>query len=155
MSWLIGHVEKKIKSILIHEYQHNSTRVNMNQHESARIKTSPTRINTSQHESDTNQHEPNTNQHEPNTNQYESSTRQRKSSTKVRYESNSNLRNYNKLQKYLTQSFYLRLFFSGTMSALYLTAKVSSQMLYWTCLLFTLVWFLHWIVVTKRFLMPF
>ena len=49
-----------IKSILIHEYQHGSTRIN----------TSPTRINTSQHESDTNQHEStriNTSQHESKT----------------------------------------------------------------------------------------
>ena len=60
------------------------------------------------------------------------------------------------MQKYLMQSFYLWLFFSGTMSALYLTAKVSSQILYWICLLFTLVWFLHWIgVVTKRFFNAF
>ena len=44
----------KIKSILIHEYQHGSTRIN----------TSPTRINTSQHESDTNQHESTRVQHE-------------------------------------------------------------------------------------------
>ena len=138
-----------IKSILIHEYQHNSTRTNTSQHES-------TRVHHKQHESDTNQHE---------------STRVRNESTKVnrskrvldeatqvnkiRYESNLNLRIYNKLQKYLTQSFYLWLFFSGTMSVLYLTGKVSSQILYWTCLLFTLVWFLRWIVVTKRFLMPF
>ena len=41
-----------------------STRVNMNQHKSTRINTSPTRTNASQHESDTNQHESDTNQHE-------------------------------------------------------------------------------------------
>ena len=107
------------------EYQHNLTRVNTNQHESG------------------------TYQHESTRAQHESKTSQRKS-TKVRYESNSNLR-INKLQKYLTRSFYLWIFFSGTMSALYLTAKVSSQILYWVCLLFTLVWFVHLIgVVTKR-----
>ena len=108
------------------EYQHNLTRVNTNQHESGTYQQESTRA------------------------QHESETSQRKS-TKVRYESNSNLRIYNKLQKYLTRSFYLWIFFSGTMSALYLTAKVSSQILYWVCLLFTLVWFLHLIgVVTKR-----
>ena len=53
-----------IKSILIHEYQHGSTRINTNQHKSTRINTSPTRINTSQHESDTNQHESTRVQHE-------------------------------------------------------------------------------------------
>ena len=51
-----------IKPILIHECQHKSPRVNMNQykstraqHESKRIYTSPTRISTNQHESDTGQ----------------------------------------------------------------------------------------------------
>ena len=43
-----------IKSILIHEYQHKSTRVN----------TSLTRVNTTQHESNTSQHESDTSQHE-------------------------------------------------------------------------------------------
>ena len=63
-----------IKSILIHEYQHESTQVNKNeheadakqhesdtsqqestrlQHESTQINTSPTRVNTNQHESKT------------------------------------------------------------------------------------------------------
>ena len=65
---------KMIKSILIHKYQHKSTRINTNQnestrvqhestrvrHESTRINTSPTRVNTNQHESDTNQHESDT-----------------------------------------------------------------------------------------------
>ena len=79
---------KMIKSILIHECQHKSTRINTNQNESTRvqhestraqhestrvrrestrIKTSPTRVNTNQHESDTSQHKPtwiNTSQHE-------------------------------------------------------------------------------------------
>ena len=64
-------LELPVKSILIHEYQHKSTRVNTNQHESTRvwhestrvrhkstqINTSLTRVNTSQHESDTSQHE--------------------------------------------------------------------------------------------------
>ena len=103
----------------------------------------------------TNQHESGTYQHESTRAQHESKTSQRKS-TKVRYESNSNLRIYNKLQKYLTQSFYLWVFFSGTMCALYLTAMVSTQMLYWMCLLFALVRLLHWIgVVTKRFFNAF
>ena len=51
-----------IKSILIHEYQHKSTRIN----------TSPTRVNTNQNKSDTSQQESklvkqvsNTSQHEP------------------------------------------------------------------------------------------
>ena len=39
-----------IKSILIHEYQHKSTQINTNQHESytspAWVNTSPTRVNT-------------------------------------------------------------------------------------------------------------
>ena len=43
-----------IKSIIIHEYQHKSTRVNTNQHKSD---TSQHESNTSQHESDTSQHE--------------------------------------------------------------------------------------------------
>ena len=43
-----------IKSILIHEYQHNSTRDNTNQHES----------DTTQQESDTSQDESDTSQHE-------------------------------------------------------------------------------------------
>ena len=54
----------KIKSILIHEYQHKSIRVNTNEHESTRINTSltrvntsPTRVNTSQHESTRVRHE--------------------------------------------------------------------------------------------------
>ena len=67
-----------IKSILIHEYQHKSTRVNTNQHESntsqhesntvntnlTRANTSPTRVNTNQHESNTIQNESDTSQHE-------------------------------------------------------------------------------------------
>ena len=53
----------KIKSILIHEYQHKSTRVNKNQHEpdtsqheSTRVNTSPTRVNMSPTQVNTNQH---------------------------------------------------------------------------------------------------
>ena len=60
-----------IKSILIHEYQHESTRISTNQHKSdtspTRVNTSPTWVNTSQHEStriNTNQHDSNTSQHE-------------------------------------------------------------------------------------------
>ena len=49
--------EIEIKSILIHKYQHGSTRVNTNQHKSARINTSLTRINTSPTWVNTNQHE--------------------------------------------------------------------------------------------------
>ena len=41
--------------------QHESTRVNTNQHESD---TSQTRVKTNQHESDTSQHKPDTSQHE-------------------------------------------------------------------------------------------
>ena len=63
---------ERIKSILIHEYQHKSTRVNMNQHESTRINMSPTRINTNQHESIRVRHE---------------STRVRHESTPFRHES--------------------------------------------------------------------
>ena len=46
-----------IKSIIIHEYQHKSTRVNTNQHESTQINTSLTRVNTSPTRVNTNQHE--------------------------------------------------------------------------------------------------
>ena len=56
-----------IKSIIINECQHKSTRVNTNQHESDTSQHESTRINTSQHESDrvnTNQHESYTSQHE-------------------------------------------------------------------------------------------
>ena len=54
-----------IKSILIHEYQHKSTRVNTNQHESDTTQhESLTRVNTNQHESKTSQHEFDTSQHE-------------------------------------------------------------------------------------------
>ena len=55
----------KIKSILIHEYQHKSTRVNTNQHESDTTQhESLTRVNTNQHESKTSQQESDTSQHE-------------------------------------------------------------------------------------------
>ena len=59
----------RIKSILIHKYQHN-------QDESTRINASLTRINTNQHESDTSQHEFDMSHHESNTNQHESDTNQ-------------------------------------------------------------------------------
>ena len=85
-----------IKSILIHEYQHKSTRVNTNQHESTRVRHESTevrhestRINTRQHESNTSQHEStrvNTNQHESDTSQHES-TRVQHESTRVRHDS--------------------------------------------------------------------
>ena len=152
-----------IKSILIHEYQHGSTRINTSQHESTevlhqstRVNTSPTRINTSQHESDTNQRESTRVQHE--------STRVSRSPTQV-----------NKIKKVKQTLVFARRVnasqqksdmsltwiwesiinwrnisgevfiydFSGKTSALYLTAKVSSQMFYWICLLFTLAWSLH------------
>ena len=62
----------EIKSILIHEYQHKSTRVNTNQHESTRINTNQHGSNTSEYESDTSQYESNTTQHESGTSQHES-----------------------------------------------------------------------------------
>ena len=46
-----------IKSIPLHEYQHKSTRVNTNQHESDTSQHESTQVKTSQHESDTSQHE--------------------------------------------------------------------------------------------------
>ena len=75
-------IQKLIKSILIHEYQHKSTGVKKNQHESTRINTSLTRINASPTRVNTNQHQStrvnmsptqvNTNQHESNSSQHES-----------------------------------------------------------------------------------
>ena len=57
-------------SILIHKYQHKSTRVNTNQHESdtsqhesTRVNTSPTRVNTSLKRVNTSPTQVNTNQH--------------------------------------------------------------------------------------------
>ena len=61
-----------IKSILIHEYQYELTRVNTNQHKS---KASQHKSNTSQHGYIKCQHEYNTSQHESNTSQHESSAR--------------------------------------------------------------------------------
>ena len=52
---------KEIKYILIHEYQHESTRDN----------TSPTRVNTSSTWVNTNQHEPETSQHNSKMSQHE------------------------------------------------------------------------------------
>ena len=52
----------RIKSILIHEYQHESTRINTGQHES----------DTSQHKSTRVRHESNTSQHKSDTSQQES-----------------------------------------------------------------------------------
>ena len=52
IDWLREKVFKRIKSILIRNYQYKSTRVDMNQHESTRInKSPPTWFNLSQHES--------------------------------------------------------------------------------------------------------
>ena len=77
-------VWKLIKSILIHEYQHESTRINTgqhesdtSQHESTQINTSPTRVNTSPTRVNTNQHEStrvNTTATRVNTKQHESKT---------------------------------------------------------------------------------
>ena len=41
------HLYSTIKSILIHEYQHGSTRINTSQHESTRVRHESTRVNTS------------------------------------------------------------------------------------------------------------
>ena len=79
-------VWKLIKSILIHEYQHESTRINTgqhesntSQHESTQINTSPTRV---QHESTQVRHEStriNTSQHDSNTSQHEATRVQNRS----------------------------------------------------------------------------
>ena len=58
---------RKIKSILIHEYQHKSTRVNTSL---TRVNTSLTWVNTNQHESDTSLTKVNTSPTQVNTNQY-------------------------------------------------------------------------------------
>ena len=50
-----------IKSILMHEYQHKSTRINTSP---TWVNTSPTRVKTNQHESDKSQHESTQVQHE-------------------------------------------------------------------------------------------
>ena len=70
---------KMIKSILIHECQHKSTRINTNQKESTRVQHESTRAqhesDASQHESTRVQHASDTSQHEPtriNTSQHES-----------------------------------------------------------------------------------
>ena len=54
---------KNIKSLLIQECQHESTQINMNQHESSKskhesmqVRQELTRINTNQHKCDTSQH---------------------------------------------------------------------------------------------------
>ena len=49
-----------INSTLMHEYLHESTRVNTNKHEFDTNQHDPRRVNANQHESDTNQHEPKT-----------------------------------------------------------------------------------------------
>ena len=53
-----------IKSILIHEYKHKSTRANTSKHQSIRVNASPTQINMGQHKFDTSQYECDKNQHE-------------------------------------------------------------------------------------------
>ena len=57
------------KSIIIHEYQDKSARVNTNQHESTRINTSLTRINTSPTRLNTSPTRVSTNQHQSKTSQ--------------------------------------------------------------------------------------
>ena len=67
-----AHLHYIIKSILIHEYQHESTRIN----------TGPTRVDTSQHKSTRvqhEQHESDTSQHDYNTNQHEAARVQNRS----------------------------------------------------------------------------
>ena len=91
--WVINQF-KLIKSILIHECQHSSTRVKTTQHESTRINRSPTRTNTSQHESRRVRHESTRIKTSPtrvNTNQDESDTSQQES---IR------LRNYHSLSQF-------------------------------------------------------
>ena len=66
-----------IKSILIQEYQHESTRINTGWHDSTRVNTSPTRVNTGPTWVNTNQHEStrvNTSLTRVNTEQHESKT---------------------------------------------------------------------------------
>ena len=66
-----------IKSILIHEYQHESTRINTGWHDSTRVNTSPTRVNTGPTWVNTNQHEStrvNTSLTRVNTEQHECKT---------------------------------------------------------------------------------
>ena len=77
-----------IQSILIHKCQHKSTRINMSQHvstrirhestrvqhESTRINSSSTQANTNQHESDTSQHESDTSTTRANTSQLDQGT---------------------------------------------------------------------------------
>ena len=60
----------RLKNILKgHDQVYSNTRVptqvNTSQHESTRVKTSPTRAYTNQHKSNTSQHESDTSQHEP------------------------------------------------------------------------------------------
>ena len=61
-----------IKSILIHEYQYKSTRVNTNQHESTRVWHESTRINTSPKRVNTSLTRVNTSPTQVNTNQHKS-----------------------------------------------------------------------------------
>ena len=52
-----------MKSILMHEYRHKSTRVHTNQHESDKSQHESTRFNTNQYESDTSQQDTTEDQH--------------------------------------------------------------------------------------------
>ena len=59
-----------IKSVLIYEYQHQSTRANTNQRESHTNQHDPTRVNANQHESETNQHKSKTSLYHKKYNKY-------------------------------------------------------------------------------------
>ena len=119
---------------------HNSTRVNSSQNESSRVRhelagvnMSPTRVrNKSTQVNNSKKKSPRLD-----------STSQQKSDMSVTriWESRTNCRS--------SSGQVIVYDFPGTMSALYLTAKVSSQILYWICLLFTLVWFLLWIQTSQ------
>ena len=119
---------------------HNSTRVNSSQNESSRVRheltgvnMSPTRVrNKSTQVNNSKKKSPRLD-----------STSQQKSDMSVTriWESRTNCRS--------SSGQVIVYDFSGTMSALYLTAKVSSQILYWICLLFTLVRFLLWIQTSQ------
>ena len=119
---------------------HNSTRVNSSQNESSRVRheltgvnMSPTRVrNKSTQVNNSKKKSPRLD-----------STSQQKSDMSVTriWESRTNCRS--------SSGQVIVYDFSGTMSALYLTAKVLSQILYWICLLFTLVWFLLWIQTSQ------
>ena len=119
---------------------HNSTRVNSVQNESSRVRheltgvnMSPTRVrNKSTQVNNSKKKSP----------RLDSTSQQKFDMSVTRiWESRTNCRS--------SSGQVIVYDFSGTMSALYLTAKVSSQILYWICLLFTLVWFLLWIQTSQ------